>query len=1311
MSTTRVLAGLVSNGNILADGTITPGEIGAAPASSVITITGLTYPGDDQAANPAGGQTITINGTGFASTPTVYVNGVIAPSVSFISSTQITFTSPARSAGTYDVYVVNPNGATAIRVYGISYSGTPTWTTGAGELGPVDANFSIQLIATGDAPMTYALTSGSTLPSGVTLSSAGLITGTALTVDQTFNFSVDAIDGQLQETPRSFFVTVSLGDPYFEYVSLLLNADPPVLPFTYDASTVNNNVFINGDVKSDRSTPYQGVGYYSIAMDGSGDYLTTGTTADFDLTGDFTVECWVNPSSSGNNTILSVGTPRGVYNYVISLDSTNTVTWSLNSASTWNVSNSYTTTDTVQNGVWTHLAFVKNGTNFSIYFNGVNKFSTNSYTQPSAATGTVYLGTYFANTNNDGSFFRGYISNFRLVKGTAVYTTAFTPPTTPLTAITNTKFLVGQNNRFVDNSTNNAALTLVGDTKIHGNQPFTLSSTLANYGSAYFDGSGDYLSIPSNTSFQVGSGDFTVECWAYMNAASQQFLLGQWNSPNRSWVLLVKNSGTTLSFTYSTTGSNEIQVDGTIASQPGRWAHFAAVRNGNTLTTYMNGVAVATASVSGVSLYSATQAIEIGRNPEATSTWNFSGYMTDARVVKGTAVYTSAFTPPTAPLTAITNTSLLTAQYNGGSDNSEFRDSSQNNFLITRNGNATQGTFTPYGSNWSNYFDGSGDYLTFPNNTVFNFSTGDFTVECWLYRTGTGSGTNIYESLIGGNESTPNYWNLYVNSSNNTIVWYGNDNTLRSTSNTITNNFWNHVAVSRSGSTLKIFINGVQGYSATVTTSYSLGSAGGRIGYDGPSTSTGNKYFNGYISNARVVKGTAVYTSNFTPSATPLTAITNTALLTCADNRFIDDSTNNFAITKNGDVSVQRFNPFNPPAAYSTSLIGGSAYFDGSGDYLTTADNPAFDFGSGNFTIEFWFYPTTTGSNGGLINKRGANVNYSPFLIQFNSSTILFGVSTSGSSWAALGTSGAVAINAWHHVALVRNGTSITGYVDGVSAMTGTATGAVMTNTSGIAIGQDQSNSGGNCFVGYVSDMRLTKGTALYTSSFTLPTTPLSPTTNTNFLSSFSNAGVIDSAMINDLETVGNAQISTSVKKYGTGSLTMLSSGDYLKSIQTGTVGDINGSDFTIEFWVNFTSLTADRALISKYGNSAENAGGLGYVLQWVQSSSVLRLVLGVGGGNDALYTFAWSPSISTWYHVAITRSGTSARAFVNGTQIGSTTTISTSDVASPNPVQIGKTHTTAQYLLGYMDDVRITKGYARYTANFTPPTSSLKNK
>ena len=81
-----------------------------------------------------------------------------------------------------------------------------------------------------------------------------------------------------------------------------------------------------------------------------------------------------------------------------------------------------------------------------------------------------------------------------------------------------------------------------------------------------------------------------------------------------------------------------------------------------------------------------------------------------------------------------------------------------------------------------------------------------------------------------------------------------------------------------------------------------------------------------------------------------------------------------------------------------------------------------------------------------------------------------------------------------------------------------------------------------------------------------------------------------------------------------------------------------------------------------------------------------------------------WSPTANTWYHIAVTRSGTTVRQFVDGVQLGSNVTSSAS--FANGPIQIGSGGAGA--LNGYIDDLRITRGYARYTANFTPPTSAF---
>jgi len=635
-------------------------------------------------------------------------------------------------------------------------------------------------------------------------------------------------------------------------------------------------------------------------------------------------------------------------------------------------------------------------------------------------------------------------------------------------------------------------------------------------------------------------------------------------------------------------------------------------------------------------------------------------------------------------------TLLLHGDGTNGAQNNTFLDSSTNNFTITRNGNTTQGTFTPYGNNWSNYFNGSTDYLTVASNAAFQFSTGDFTIELWFYMSSlTGANQHLID-MRGASAGTLAPL-LYVTSGG--VLYYYTSGANQITGATLSVGQWYHIALARSGTSTKLFVNGTQsGSTLSDSNNYVQSSV-----YIGRASDAAGGYVNGYESNVRLVKGTAVYTTTFTPSTTPLTAISGTSLLTCQSNRFIDNSTNAFAITRGGSPSIQRFSPFSPPTAYSTNVIGGSGYFDGSGDYLTVPDNTAFDMGSGNFTVEAWIYPTAAGSNAGIILKRSSNANFSPFLISINTSTIVFGISTSGSAWAVLGSSSAVSLNAWHHVALVRNGTAITGYVDGVSAVTGTVSGAVMTNTSGVPIGQDQTTAGGNYFTGYIEDARIVKGTAVYTAAFTPPTAPLTAITNTSLLLSYTNAGIYDNAMMNDLETVGDAQVSTSVKKFGTGSMAFDGTGDYLKQ-PTSVNLSFGSGDFTLECWAYFTSVANFPTLTDSRVTSASTAGfNLGLSTAKVQIYSTSQILIG-----------ATALSANTWYHIAVTRASGTLKIWLNGVQDA---TVANSTNWSDTTFLVGATPTPTNYMTGYIDDLRITKGYARYTATFTPPTAAFPNQ
>ena len=183
------------------------------PTVTSFSVTDVSYvPLDNTAVDTAGGEIIVINGSGFASGATVQVGATTIGSVTFIDQNRLAFTAPALSSGSYTIYVTNSNGGTGILVSGLVYSGLPTYSTTAGSLGTVyeTANINTAVVATGDAPITYSVISG-TLPSGATLNSNGTITGNA-PVDgssTTYSFVVQASDAQLQDTTRSFSLTIN----------------------------------------------------------------------------------------------------------------------------------------------------------------------------------------------------------------------------------------------------------------------------------------------------------------------------------------------------------------------------------------------------------------------------------------------------------------------------------------------------------------------------------------------------------------------------------------------------------------------------------------------------------------------------------------------------------------------------------------------------------------------------------------------------------------------------------------------------------------------------------------------------------------------------------------------------------------------------------------------------------------------------------------------------------------------------------------------------------------------------------------------
>jgi len=430
--------------------------------------------------------------------------------------------------------------------------------------------------------------------------------------------------------------------------------------------------------------------------------------------------------------------------------------------------------------------------------------------------------------------------------------------------------------------------------------------------------------------------------------------------------------------------------------------------------------------------------------------------------------------PDWANVSLLMNTTSTNAQ-----TNNTFLDGSTSNFTITRTGTPTQGSFTPFtvagGSSYSTatnggsgYFPGS-SYLTAPSSTNFAFGTGDFTMECWVRFSSIGGGiTPLMQSDSGLSSGSDKIW-LGVNNNVLTLGQHSTPNAA-TTAWTPSTNTWYHVAAVRQSGTVKLFIDGVQKSvtNSTIFNSTSFGQNGFAVGV--VSTPV---YLTGYMSSVRVVKGTAVYTASFTPSTTPLTAISGTSLLLNYTNAGMYD-----AATKNNMLSTGTAQASTTQAKWSPTslkLAGGT-------DALTIPSSSNFNFGSGDFTIEAWIYVSAYVSSSAIISK-GVN---GPFLIFIGaSSEITFYSSTNGSTWAISDLRFATnpATGTWHYIAVTRSGTTVRTFFNGVLANSTTLTGAVVSNATDVSVGRYSSS-----FNGYIQDLRLTKGVARYTANFTPPT-------------------------------------------------------------------------------------------------------------------------------------------------------------------------------------------------------------------------------
>ena len=404
------------------------------------------------------------------------------------------------------------------------------------------------------------------------------------------------------------------------------------------------------------------------------------------------------------------------------------------------------------------------------------------------------------------------------------------------------------------------------------------SSAQSNFygGSFVFDNASDKVTSPNSTDYAFGTGDFTVECWYYMNNTSSAMVFAENWTSGTGWQLYHRSSDSKITWYVNSAA----KLPSNNAGISNKWTHVAVCRTSGTTKIYLDGIE--NGSVSDTTDYSTSQVFCIG-SQQSNDSNHMDGYLQDVRVYKGVAKYTSNFIP------ASTNPDILPDSPSGVATKSKLK-------------KITDGAVS---------FDGSGDALRVADHADLRFGTGAFTIECFVYFN---SFDDTYPSIISKYTGGTASWIMRVKSNGKAIFYSavsGGSNNESST-DPIKLKKWHHIAMVREGTgsnQAKMYVDGKLVVTATDNTDYT-DTQEVTIGAQNASNSN---VLNGFMSNVRIIKGTALYTSEFSPPTRALTNATNTKLLCCQSPTSATAAAviPSGSITVAGNPTVTTFNPIN----------------------------------------------------------------------------------------------------------------------------------------------------------------------------------------------------------------------------------------------------------------------------------------------------------------------------------------------------------------------------------------------------------------
>lgn len=759
---------------------------------------------------------------------------------------------------------------------------------------------------------------------------------------------------------------------------------------------------------------------------------------------------------------------------------------------------------------WYHLSIVRYNNNLSIYLNGniLNSTDISSCTGMNNPTQPLKIGVDY--TSSQSPYYAEFeMDELRITKGVARYTSNFTLPTEIYTAQAEDVLLMhfdqGEGSTsFLDSSNSAHTITVQGNSvqkdviQVNGDVKHKMLYVEPKFGnsSGYFDGVGDNLEIVDHADWNFGSGDFTIDMWVYPIKGASHILQqrsGAYNSVGINFN--IHTMGGVDCWTAAVyNGNNYYGSSDIVPVEYNKWSHLSLVRNGAQVKAYLNGNEMPKG-------YANDDMGTIAMNDPGTPlyiSWDdywddyeFNGYIDELRISKGIARWTENFTVPTEPHTKQVEDVLL-MHFDEGFESQSFTDVSDTPHTITTNGDTKQ-TSKRFNSDFAGYFDGDGDYLEVENSNAVDFGTEDFTIDFWFY-----TDDSLIDTVQRGVLSIPldGYPTRKIGIYQNHVYFYyeypASGTTTYggwTTQYTDLKNKWTHLAFVRKNGVFKAYCDGknlsltdgVENWANIMNSNSTLPILiGASYQYDNVAPNIEN--FDFKIDELRISKGIARWTSDFIPPTQPYIQDEYTKLLLHFDpetnyTAFKDSSSSNHNIVKNGNTTIVRKYPFNDSAIY----------FDGTGDYLTLEDSDDWDFGSENFTIDFWI--KTLDSAKDILSTYEPIDNINSYLVYISSGGKLSFYENGGIVNYGFGK---INDGIWHHCAIIREKGILYYYIDGI--LNGNISdGNYLLNNSGTQINIGNSIRTGVSqreLEGYLDELRISKGIVRWNDTFLPPGGP-----------------------------------------------------------------------------------------------------------------------------------------------------------------------------------------------------------------------------